>query len=174
MRSGSCWFRSWGLMAVVAMGLGCSGDDLGIGLHNQEVCSFNSRTSHLGCFCWACALLASPPRRNGPLDQPCSHPQCVGSFQGGLEVPSPGHHSLTTLCLGSNISPAGPGPTATLTSPDPFLALGLYPEVSSPSSWTPARTQVTCPKLSALPAVSGSLLPLPATLQMLSPPPLLV
>lgn len=96
------------------------------------MCSFNSRTSHLCCFCWAHALLASPPRRNGPLDQSCSHPQCVGSFQGGLEVPSPGHHSPTTFCLGSNISPAGPGPTATLTSQDPFLTLGLYPESPLP------------------------------------------
>lgn len=139
------------------------------------MCSFNARTSHLGCFCWARALSASPPRRNGPLDQPCSRPQCVGSFQFGLEIPSPGHHSLTMLCLGSSVSPAGSGPTATLTSQDPFLALGLFPEVPSASSWTPAHTQVTCPSIEPSLQYQGSFPPHPSPRtppRTLSPPPI--
>lgn len=123
------------------------------------MCSFNSRTSHLGCFCWACALLASPPRHDGPLDQPCSCPQCLGRFQGGLEVPSPGHHSLTKLCLGSSVSPAA-GPHS--HPQDPFLALGLFPEVPSASSWTPAHTRVTCPSVQPSLQYRGSFPPHPS------------
>lgn len=71
----------------------------------------------------------SPPRCVGPL--PC-YPQVEPHpHQGGLEVLSHSCHSLTTLCLGSCLCPAGPGLSATLTPWGPFLA--LHPCSAAPS-----------------------------------------